>query len=110
MRSRASRYLDALSQWTSSYGWEPNRARVMFGESKKSDMRRILSPGDWVVDIGANTGQTVSALLRLQPSLDVFAFEPAPKAFELLDRDYSSDSRVRLFNFAVGPAEGGFCT
>ena len=107
LRSLVSRFLDVSSQWTSSYGWEPNRARVMFGESQKADMRRLILPSDWVIDIGANTGQTVSTLLELQPSLEVVAFEPAPKAFEVLERTFGGDPRVRLFNLAVGPPGGG---
>jgi FkbM family methyltransferase len=49
---------------------------------------RLTSPGDRTVDVGANIGYVTSLLaFRAGPNGAVFAFEPHPKTFALLQRN-----------------------
>jgi hypothetical protein len=54
-------------------------------EPEYSMLEQIVSPGDWVIDVGANVGQYTLRLSELvKASGRVFAFEPIPQTFELL--------------------------
>lgn len=49
-------------------------------------MRQLISPGDTVLDIGANTGQFTCLFSRLAGSTgEVHAFEPMPASFKTLE-------------------------
>lgn len=41
-------------------------------------MRRILAPDSICVDVGANTGRTLSLMLEIAPRGKHYAFEPIP--------------------------------
>src|SRR4051812_43161387 len=55
---------------------------------------KLLEPigAGLIVDIGANRGQSISALRRFAPSSKVTAFEPDPRSFLRLSSQYRRDS------------------
>lgn len=54
-------------------------------EQEYERLAEFVSPGDWVLDIGANVGIYSARLSELVgPEGRVFAFEPIPDTFELL--------------------------
>lgn len=59
-----------------------------------------------VIDVGANRGDWSAALRRQQPNAEVFALEPSKTAFDLLERRFSLDERVRCLNIAAAESEG----
>lgn len=59
-----------------------------------------------VIDVGANEGQTVSAVAKAFPGAVVHAFEPIAGTFEVLQRAFSNDPNVRLNRLAVSSAAG----
>ena len=59
-----------------------------------------------VFDVGANTGQTTSAILRVLPGAIVHAFEPHPGAFEGMRRLSMMQKNVVLNNCALGAQPG----
>ena len=68
-----------------------------------------LSPGDTFVDVGANIGYyTVLAAHKVGPEGRVFAFEPDPESFALLQRNVERNglSQVVLENKAAGAENG----
>lgn len=73
-------------------------------------MRRLtLSPGDVVIDIGANIGWYSVLLNRLAPEgVAVFSFEPDPLNFELLRRniELNDTTRVEAIQQALAADEG----
>ncbi len=63
--------------------WEPFETRVALA---------LLEPGDTFVDLGANLGYySVLAALRVGPRGRVFAFEPDPDNFALLERNLAAN-------------------
>jgi hypothetical protein len=64
----------------------------------------VVSPGDWVIDVGANIGHYTMRLSQLvQSGGRVFAFEPIPLTFELLAANcaLSPYRNVTLLNLAA---------
>lgn len=57
-------------------------------------------------DVGANVGDYLSELMRLHPNVKVVAFEPSSAGFDKLKKRFSSDSRIKLENFALSDLEG----
>jgi FkbM family methyltransferase len=71
--------------------------------------RRIVRPGDTVLDIGANLGVLTLTLSRLVgPTGRVHAFEPNPRMVELLTRSIGRNRcvNVRLYPIALGSKPG----
>jgi FkbM family methyltransferase len=78
-------------------------------DSETLFINAYLKRGDVVVDVGANVGETVLAASKAVGSLgQVFAFEPHPRTFSLLQRNLTlnSASNVRAFNLALGENQG----
>lgn len=65
----------------------------------------LKHPGGVVVDVGANIGNYSSAVLDLNPSATVYAFEPHPKTFIKLSENLNGDHFYPI-NAAVGDAAG----
>ncbi len=68
-----------------------------------------IKPGDSVIDVGANIGQTaIQSCLNARPNGDVLAFEAHPRTFRFLQGNLKLNgcSRVLAENLALGDAEG----
>jgi FkbM family methyltransferase len=55
-----------------------------------------------VLDIGANVGVTALYFSQIFPNASIYAFEPAPDNFAVLQRNVANCARIRAFNFALG--------
>lgn len=64
--------------------------------------RALLSPDDVVADIGANIGMT--ALLFAGLSRHVYAFEPSPSTYKILQQNIESNGvhNIQAFNLGLG--------
>jgi FkbM family methyltransferase len=58
-----------------------------------------------VLDIGANVGATALYFARLFPNARIYAFEPAPDNFAVLERNIANSKRIRGFNFGLGTGD-----
>lgn len=70
---------------------------------------RALEPGDVVIDVGANIGYyTLLAARRVGPTGHVYAFEPEPRAFAILQRNVALNgyTNVTLVAKALGRSPG----
>jgi len=87
-------------------GYDIHKA-VGIGDDVFGEIKRLIDPIPCPVifDIGANTGQTTSALLYLFPHASIHAFEPNPTAFRTLESLHSRPN-VRLNSFALGSIQG----
>jgi len=95
--------------------WQQNLKRFHFGrqirlrrfstwEPEYKLLSTFVSPGDWVVDVGANVGHYTVRLSELVGSQGrVVAFEPVPETFELLAANvaFLPTKNVTLINAAA---------
>lgn len=68
-----------------------------------------MPPGSWVIDVGANVGDTYVSMASRNPTLQFICFEPEPVFFELLEQNTgtfmasgSQGQPPRLFKRLVG--------
>jgi FkbM family methyltransferase len=72
-----------------------NEAPVQGGEAKF--ITRSLRPGQTVVDVGANIGLMTMLMARaVGPSGKVFAFEPGPRSFYLLQKNIRANGYTNV--------------
>jgi FkbM family methyltransferase len=80
-------------------------------EPEFHQLPRWVSPGDWVIDVGANIGDYTRRLSELVgPNGRVFAFEPVPETFEILAANVASVPlrNITLFNAAASDRAASF--
>lgn len=85
--------------WRGWEGWEPTTLSVMSA---------LVSPGDTVVDVGANTGLFTVLAARCQPDVRVHAFEPVGRVFARLEANVALNrlANVRCHRLAVSDGVG----
>lgn len=68
---------------------------------------RVLQPGDVVIDVGAHTGRHSRVFAGLVGGGGkVYAFEPLPEIYALLQNDLGSVSCMAMENIAIGDVDG----
>jgi FkbM family methyltransferase len=81
-----------------------------YSESEAQLYRKLIKPGDTVVEVGANIGALTLALADIVGvEGDVLAFEPQPENYQLLCRnveDNAFDKIVNVYEAAVGDVRG----
>ena len=86
------------------FAYQIRANRFFTAEKEFAIVGRLVSPGDWVLDIGANIGQYTKRFSDLVgDSGRVIAFEPVPDTFELLTANAQRfrQKNVTLFNAAA---------
>ncbi len=81
--------------------------KAVFDRSERALLRRVLTPGMTVVDIGANIGaysRFLAGLVGAQGK--VIAFEPAPDVFRRLQENIAGLPQVEPIHAAVGSDSG----
>jgi FkbM family methyltransferase len=78
------------------------------GESALADMKRFLPEGmrALILDVGANTGQSVKRYRKAFPSSIIHSFEPSQRIFDQLKTNVAGQDGVFAWNCAVGSAVG----
>lgn len=74
------------------------------GHDIATSLENILRPV--VLDVGANTGQSVALFRRLLPGSVIHCFEPDRSAYRELEQNTSGLSDLRLNQVAVGATSG----
>jgi FkbM family methyltransferase len=101
MLSRAVRKL--INRCLAPWGLHitPNLRRT---SSQWDDIEQALSLHTFrnFVDVGANVGQSVEAMLAFRPDARIWAFEPNVALHKLLSAKFQANPRVECANFAVG--------
>jgi FkbM family methyltransferase len=86
------------------YGLSANDTLMVYRDIFEDDCYRrhgvTIRDGDCVLDVGANTGLFILYLNQVCARARVYAFEPVPAIFAVLERNVAAHSRlaVRLFN------------
>jgi FkbM family methyltransferase len=77
-----------------------------------ADFRALASMGmgarPVVLDVGANRGQSIDAVLLAYPGAAITAFEPNPRLARQLDRRYAGRRNVDVRSFGLGAVAGDF--
>ena len=61
-----------------------------------------------IFDIGGNIGITSIYLASIFPSSKIYTFEPLKENFEILKKNTSQYTNIRVFNFGLGSEKGIF--
>lgn len=92
--------------------WEGCKRMWLFNELHVKALRRYISPGDTVIDIGAQVGYVMMPMmLATSPGGTVLAFEPNPEAFAVLKENARLNqhrSKIMVFDKAITEQEGRF--
>ena len=104
LKQRLGAALHGAREATLASKYFPLTRYVPYGLSWLYDLQRFrgtrsLGP---VFDVGANTGQTLKALLRYAPAAEIHSFEPTDGAFAALQAKYGGRANVRLHKMALG--------
>lgn len=59
-----------------------------------------------VIDVGANTGQSIDLFLKLNSNCKIIAFEPNPRLYQKLKNKYSDNSNIQLFQLGISDEVG----
>ena len=59
-----------------------------------------------MIDVGANTGQSIDLFLTLNPNCEIFAFEPNPALFLRLKTKYAGNKNINLFQLGISDTIG----
>jgi FkbM family methyltransferase len=68
--------------------------------------RRLRTPIEIIVDVGANIGQSAVRFRRAYPKAALYCLEPGADAFRLLQRTIAQWSDARAFQLALGSKVG----
>ena len=72
-------------------------------EFYKSNLQKKIN---FVIDVGANTGQSTDLFLKLNPNCKIIAFEPIPSLYQKLKRKYSDKPNIQLFQLGISDVAG----
>lgn len=59
-----------------------------------------------ILDVGANQGQFALSAAHFYPKAGVYAFEPVPKVYEILQHNTRRAAQIHTYNFALGSSNG----
>jgi FkbM family methyltransferase len=103
-RAAGTAAIDGLAIYLDPQDEVITQSILVYGEweiGESAEMRRLIRPGDTVVDVGANVGwYTLLASKRIGDSGRVIAFEPAPESRALLQRSIAAN---HLDNVTIEP-------
>ena len=61
---------------------------------------------NFVIDVGANSGQSIDLFLELNPNCKIMAFEPNPRLAQSLKQRYSYNPNIRSFQLGISDTVG----
>ena len=74
----------------------PNMHRDMTG----ADIHALVGASPFIIEVGANDGQSTDMFLKAMPKATILCFEPEPSAIGKF-RGMNFDNRVRLYEWAI---------
>ena len=81
--------------------------KYIFNSRLKNFYKSVLDKKiDFIIDVGANSGQTIDLFFELSPNCKVFAFEPNPKLAQNLKQKFSDNPNVQSFQLGISDTAG----
>ena len=69
-------------------------------------MKQVIKPGSIVFDVGANVGDWSLRALSVNPSIQLFSFEPLPLVFDILKQKLQPYGNAASSNLALSEQKG----
>lgn len=104
-----SRFKESLRRFGDDFNTKVlRRPPPPVGESALADMKRFVPPvrRPLILDVGANTGQTVKRFRRVFPTSIIHSFEPSQRIFSKLKANVAERKDVTAWNVALGGKDG----
>lgn len=79
--------------------YNPTLEEILSGLIHFSDLRLVI-------DVGANSGQTIEQMLDLNKNVNIHSFEPTPDLYIQLVNKYKYKNNITIQNFALGIENG----
>ncbi len=73
-----------------------------FKEDAFTVQKEMLKNCSTIFDVGANRGEITSKYAELFPQANVYAFEPFPDSFKILESKFFGNKRIECFQNAIG--------
>lgn len=71
-----------------------------------SNLKKMVPDLNYIIDVGANSGQFSQAAIHFYPNAKVDIFEPLPNQFSKIETKFRGKSNISTFNLAMGNEEG----
>ena len=55
-----------------------------------------------IIDVGANTGQSIDLFRKIFRNPLIYSFEPTPDIFQILEKKYKNNTNIFLYEMALG--------
>lgn len=80
---------------------------LIFYPRLKRYFNRVLRNSNLIIlDVGVNKGQTIDFFLKISPATQVIGFEPNNYLFNLLNKKYSANKNIQLFQNGISSHKG----
>ena len=81
--------------------------KFIFNKRLLKFYKRVLDKKiNLVIDVGANSGQSIDLFLELNPNCKIIAFEPNPKLAHTLKLKYSDNLNIQSFQLGISDTVG----
>lgn len=97
-----NKYCQKLGFEIHGTGYLQSVKKQSFKEDPFKIQKELVGNCSTIFDIGANRGEITLKYTELFPSATVFAFEPFPDSFKILESKFSSNKRTACFQKAIG--------
>lgn len=93
----------AVQAWLFKLGYQLRRTSSL-GRNPFSDVKQFVptSARPLILDVGANTGQSVANFKEIFPASTIHSFEPSRETFQKLSQNIAGQETVFPWNFALG--------
>ena len=101
-KSRLNKYLGRFGFEIHGTGYIQSVKKQSFKEDAFAVQKEMVGNCSTIFDVGANRGEITSKYAELFPEASIFAFEPFPASFNILESCFSGNKKIRCFRNAIG--------
>ncbi len=71
-----------------------------------SNLKEMVPELDYIIDVGANSGQFSKVVGYFYPQATIDAFEPLPNLYSKIEKTFENKKNIRTYNVALGNENG----
>jgi len=80
--------------------------KIFFYPKLRKALHSFLPQKPFILDIGANKGQSIDFFISIRPTSSIISFEPNPELFNFLLKKYNHQGNVQIINSGVSEKKG----